>query len=86
MIKNCVKPPCILSESHEKYQYEALNFLFELSVKKRVATTGQISVLFLMIQTAVSHNPQSGDATTSPAGDAASSTGDLDVSAVGVHL
>jgi hypothetical protein len=30
---------------------------------------------------AVSHIPQSGDATTSPAGDAASPTGDVDVSA-----
>jgi hypothetical protein len=31
----------------------------------------------------VSHIPQSGDATTSPTGDAASPTGDVDVSAGG---
>jgi len=34
----------------------------------------------------VSHIPQFGDATTSPAGDAASPTGDVDVSAEDAHL
>jgi hypothetical protein len=34
----------------------------------------------------VSHIPQFGDATTSPAGDAASPTGDVDVSAGDAHL
>ncbi len=35
---------------------------------------------------AVSHIPHFGDATTSPAGDAASPAGDVDVSAGDVHL
>jgi hypothetical protein len=35
---------------------------------------------------AVSHIPHFGDATTSPAGDAASPTGDVDVSARDAHL
>jgi len=34
----------------------------------------------------VSYIPESGDATTSPAGDAASPTGDVDVSAGDAHL
>jgi hypothetical protein len=37
-------------------------------------------------QSAVSHIPQFGDATTSPAGDAASPTGDVDVSAGDAYL
>ncbi len=36
--------------------------------------------------TTVSHIPQFGDATTSPAGDAASPTGDVDASAGDAHL
>jgi hypothetical protein len=39
-----------------------------------------------MMGAAVSHIPQSGDATTSPTGDAASPTGDVDVSAEDAHL
>ncbi len=38
------------------------------------------------VASAVSHIPQSGDATTSPAGDAASTTGHVDMSAGDAHL
>jgi hypothetical protein len=48
-----------------------------------VPATGSSSVIKI---SAVSHTPQSGDATTSPAGDAASPTGDVDVSAGDAHL
>jgi hypothetical protein len=39
-----------------------------------------------LMSTAVSHIPQFGDATKSPAGDAASPAGDVDVSAGDAHL
>ncbi len=45
-----------------------------------------ICFLYLVYQTAVSHIPQSGDATRSPAGDATSPTGDVDVSAGDAYL
>jgi hypothetical protein len=44
-------------------------------------------IIFSVVKrSAVSHIPQSGDATTSPAGDAISPTGDVDVSAGDAHL
>jgi hypothetical protein len=68
---------------HTRDFYITHYFIFEKFVRKMWHIWFNVVSLSL---SAVSHMPQSGDATTSPAGDAASPTGDVDVSAGDAHL